>query len=71
MPGLQLDSRAPTIKFRDFAATEARFAMLGRADPEGAERLLELAQRDIDDRWHLYEQMVDVHRSAEYTEVAE
>jgi pyruvate-ferredoxin/flavodoxin oxidoreductase len=70
-PGLRLDSRAPTIPFRDFAATETRFAMLGRADPEVAESLMERAQQDIDDRWHLYEQMVDVHRTAEYVEVEE
>ena len=25
-----------------------------------------LAQRDIDDRWHLYEQMVEVERAARY-----
>ena len=70
-PGLRLDSRKPTIPFREFAKTETRFAMLGRADPEGAEALLELAQQDIDDRWYLYEQMVNVHRTAEYVEVEE
>ncbi|MEA1903617.1 MAG: pyruvate:ferredoxin (flavodoxin) oxidoreductase [Actinomycetota bacterium] len=67
-PGLRLDSRKPTIPFKDFAATEARFAMLGRVDPHGAEELLGKAQQDIDDRWHLYEQMVQIHRTAEYTE---
>jgi len=45
--------------------------MLGRSDPESAERLMQRAQRDIDDRWFLYEQMVDVHRTAEYVEVEE
>jgi pyruvate-ferredoxin/flavodoxin oxidoreductase len=70
-PGLRLDSRKPTIPFKEFAKTETRFAMLGRADPEGAEALLELAQQDIDDRWNLYEQMVNVHRTAEYVEVEE
>jgi pyruvate-ferredoxin/flavodoxin oxidoreductase len=70
-PGLRLDSRQPTIRFKDFAATEARFAMLGRIDPEGADQLMEKAQQDIDDRWFLYEQMVNVHRTAEYAEVEE
>ena len=70
-PGLRLDSRKPTIPFKEFAKTETRFAMLGRADPEGAEALLEQAQHDIDDRWYLYEQMVNVHRTAEYVEVEE
>jgi pyruvate-ferredoxin/flavodoxin oxidoreductase len=35
-PGLRLDSRAPTIRFKDFANTEARFAILGKVDPDGA-----------------------------------
>jgi pyruvate-ferredoxin/flavodoxin oxidoreductase len=70
-PGLRLDSRKPTIPFKDFAATETRFAMLGRVDPDGAERLMQKAQQDIDDRWFLYEQMVNVHRTAEYVEVEE
>jgi len=70
-PGLRLDSRSPIIPFKEFAAKEARFAMLGRVDPEGAEELMSRAQQDIDDRWHLYKQMVDVHRTAEYAEVEE
>jgi len=65
-PPLRLDSRAPTIPFSEFAATEARFSMLQRSNPEHAEELLARAQRDIDDRWHLYEQMVHVERSAVY-----
>ncbi len=70
-PGLRLDSRKPTISFRDFALKEGRFAMLERTNPTEAKSLLELAQRDIDDRWHFYEQMVKIHRTAEYAEVAE
>ncbi len=70
-PGLRLDSRKPKIPFKEFASREARFAMLGRADPARAERLLTQAQRDIDNRWHLYEQMVQIHRTAEYAEVEE
>ena len=68
-PGLRLDSRTPTIRFKDFAEQEGRFAMLTRANPERAEALTARAQQDIDDRWHLYEQLVNVHRTAEYTEV--
>jgi len=71
LPGLRLDSRAPTIKFKDFAETETRFAMLGMVDPGGAENLLRQAQADIDNRWHLYEQMVEIHRTAEYAEAEE
>jgi pyruvate-ferredoxin/flavodoxin oxidoreductase len=67
-PGLRLDSRKPTIRFTDFAKKEARFAMLGRANPERAAELAAAAQRDIDDRWQLYEQMVNIHRTATYEE---
>ena len=70
-PGLKLDSRKPTIPFKEFAAKEARFAMLARANPSHASELMSRAQQDIDDRWHLYEQMVTIHRTAEYADVEE
>jgi pyruvate-ferredoxin/flavodoxin oxidoreductase len=70
-PGLRLDSRTPTIKFKQFAEKEGRFAMLARANPERSEELMARAQQDIDDRWHFYEQLVEIHRTAEYTEMAE
>jgi pyruvate-ferredoxin/flavodoxin oxidoreductase len=57
-----LDSRRPTIPFTEFAQQEGRFAMLTRTDPENAERLAALAQKDIDDQWHYYEQMAGVER---------
>ncbi|RIK87679.1 MAG: pyruvate:ferredoxin (flavodoxin) oxidoreductase [Planctomycetota bacterium] len=56
----RLDSRKPTISFEEFAATEARFAMGMQADPEHAKHLVKLAQKDIDDRWHYYEQMAAI-----------
>jgi pyruvate-ferredoxin/flavodoxin oxidoreductase len=58
----RLDSRKPTKPFKDLAVTEARFAMLARANPEHAEHLFALAQKDIDDQWHYYEQMAGVER---------
>lgn len=63
---LVLDSRKPTVPFADFAATEARFSMLARANPDAADGLMAQAQTDIDDRWHLYEQMVEVERTARF-----
>jgi pyruvate-ferredoxin/flavodoxin oxidoreductase len=57
-----LDSRKPTKKFNELAMKEARFAMLARTDPKHAEHLFELAQKDIDDQWHYYEQMAGVER---------
>ena len=68
---LHLDSRPPKVTFRDFAMTEARFAMLARSNPQVAERLFTDAQRDIDDRWHLYQQMVDIEHTATFGQVEE
>ncbi|MBT8240320.1 MAG: pyruvate:ferredoxin (flavodoxin) oxidoreductase, partial [Acidimicrobiia bacterium] len=57
-----LDSRAPKIPFKEFAMQEARYAMLARTKPEEAARLFALAQDDINNRWHLYEQIAEVDR---------
>ena len=57
-----LDSRKPRIPFKEFAMQEARFAMLARSNPQHAEYLFDLAQQDIDDQWHYYEQMAGVER---------
>jgi len=59
----QLDSKKPKIPYTDFANKEARFAMLSRIDPEAHARLARIAQQDIDERWHLYEQMAGVERT--------
>ncbi len=66
---LRLDSRKPTRPFSEFAAQEARFAMLARTDPARAEHLMDLAQKDIDERWHLYEQMAGIERTVPDQEV--
>ena len=58
----QLDSAAPTIPLKEFALKEARFSMLARSDPDRSAALLDLAQRDIDERWHYYEQLAGVER---------
>jgi pyruvate-ferredoxin/flavodoxin oxidoreductase len=57
-----LDSRKPSMRFAEFAPLEARFGMALRSNPEHAERLIALAQKDIDDQWHYYEQMAGVER---------
>jgi len=59
----QLDSAAPSIPLRDFALKEARFSMLARSDPARSALLLDLAQRDVDERWHYYEQLAGVERA--------
>jgi len=57
-----LDSREPSMPVREFLADEARFAILGRTHPERSERLLDLAQADVDERWRYYEQLTSVSR---------
>ncbi|WP_165234522.1 pyruvate:ferredoxin (flavodoxin) oxidoreductase [Aquisphaera insulae] len=58
-----LDSRKPTTSFREFALKEGRYAMLARANPSQSERLLDMAQKDINERWHFYEQMAGIERT--------
>jgi pyruvate-ferredoxin/flavodoxin oxidoreductase len=60
-----LDSHEPSLKFRDVAMQEARFAMLAQSNPELSNRLMTLAQQDIDDTWRWYSQMATIER--EYT----
>jgi pyruvate-ferredoxin/flavodoxin oxidoreductase len=54
---LQLDSKAPSIPFRDFAYSEIRFKTLVDSDPAHAEELMLLAQTEVSRRWRIYEQM--------------
>ena len=68
---LHLDSRPPTAPFSDFALGEDRFAILARSEPDVAETLFAEAQHDIDNRWHLYEQMVEVERTATYSDITD
>jgi pyruvate-ferredoxin/flavodoxin oxidoreductase len=59
----KLDSKAPSMPVADFVATEARFGVLARTHPERAERLLQLAQADVDERWRYYSQLGTIERS--------
>jgi pyruvate-ferredoxin/flavodoxin oxidoreductase len=61
----RLDSRPPKLPLSEFTSREARFAMLARARPDEAARLAELAQHDVDQRWHVYEQLAEVEREPE------
>ena len=51
---LKLDSKEPTVAFRDYAYNENRFRRLLAVDRERAERLIQLGQQDCDRRWKLY-----------------
>jgi pyruvate-ferredoxin/flavodoxin oxidoreductase len=52
---LQLDSKAPSIPLEDYIYNENRFKALQSIDSERAKRLLDLAQKDVNRRYKLYE----------------
>ncbi len=60
----RLDYRKPQVPVRDFAAGEARFAILERTDPERARELIGQLQADSDERWRYYEQLATIRRTA-------
>ena len=57
---LQLDSKKPSIPYKEFAQTETRFSMLWRTHPESAERLMQKAQEGVMERFHHYEQLASL-----------
>ncbi|MGO9491046.1 MAG: pyruvate:ferredoxin (flavodoxin) oxidoreductase [Terracidiphilus sp.] len=50
----QLDSKAPSIRLKDYAYREARYTMLARSNPEAASQLLSEAQDDVERQWRVY-----------------
>jgi pyruvate-ferredoxin/flavodoxin oxidoreductase len=59
-----LDAKAPSMSIEEFAATEARFSLLARSDPDGHRKLMDLAQEDARERRRYHEQLVGVERTA-------
>ena len=56
-----LDSKAPKIALKDYAYNEMRYLMLAKSKPKIAKALMERAQKEVHDQWHLYEQMEAVY----------
>jgi pyruvate-ferredoxin/flavodoxin oxidoreductase len=50
----QLDSKAPSIRLKEYAYREARYTMLARSNPELAAHLLKEAQDDVERQWRVY-----------------
>ena len=59
---MKLDCRPPSGRLVDWASKEGRFGVLMRSNPERAEELMVLAQRDVDERWRWYEQLAGLER---------
>lgn len=58
---LKLDSKPPSIPVSEYAYNETRYRMLLQTDESRAEALMKLAQKDVQSRWQLYEQMAAMH----------
>ncbi|MET0093016.1 MAG: pyruvate:ferredoxin (flavodoxin) oxidoreductase, partial [Sedimenticola sp.] len=54
---LHMDSKEPSIPYRDFVTSETRFSVLMRTHPEEAEQFLQQAQKGVRDKFHMYEQL--------------
>jgi pyruvate-ferredoxin/flavodoxin oxidoreductase len=50
----QLDSKAPSIRLKDYAYREARYTILARSNPSLAAELLSEAQDDVERQWRVY-----------------
>ncbi len=57
---LSLDSKKPSISFRDYAMTETRFSMLSRIHPEISEKFMHQSQKDVSERYRHYRQLADL-----------
>jgi len=53
----KLESKGLKIPFRDYAYNETRYKMLTKSQPETAEKLMVEAQKDVETRWKMYEQL--------------
>jgi len=61
---LKLDSKAPKIPFDQYALSETRFKMLAKIDPERSKRLLADAQRNVQAKYDMYQQLANLHYGA-------
>ena len=52
-----LDSPRPRLRLREYQDAELRYKALHAADPEEAERLIDIAQAQVDRRWAEYEEL--------------
>jgi pyruvate-ferredoxin/flavodoxin oxidoreductase len=50
----QLDSKAPSIRLKEYSYREARYTMLARSNPDLAAKLLVEAQDDVERQWRVY-----------------
>jgi pyruvate-ferredoxin/flavodoxin oxidoreductase len=56
----KLDSKAPSIPLKEYAYNETRYKMLTKINPDAAQTLIKLAQKDVNEKWHIYQQLADM-----------
>ncbi len=54
---LRMDSKAPSVPYREFMQSQTRFNMLSRSHPEDAEMLAKQAEQQISEHYHRYQQL--------------
>ncbi|MBV8353566.1 MAG: pyruvate:ferredoxin (flavodoxin) oxidoreductase [Verrucomicrobia bacterium] len=54
---LHVDSAAPKVPVEEYLNLENRFKMLSKSRPADAKRLFQEAQKQVDARWQLYQQL--------------
>jgi pyruvate-ferredoxin/flavodoxin oxidoreductase len=57
---LKLDSKGPLIPLKDYAYNETRYKMLTKMNPEAAKNLIEQAQQDVNEKWHIYSELAKI-----------
>jgi pyruvate-ferredoxin/flavodoxin oxidoreductase len=57
---LQMDSKAPTLDFAEFALGQNRFRSLTKSKPEVAEKLIELSKKDVARKQSLMNQLANL-----------
>jgi pyruvate-ferredoxin/flavodoxin oxidoreductase len=61
----RLDSKAPSIPLQDYIYNETRYKMLTKTMPQRAKMLLEMAQKEVTERWQLYERMQNLYQNTD------
>jgi pyruvate-ferredoxin/flavodoxin oxidoreductase len=68
---LLIDSKAPSIPYRELVASETRFSVLTRSHPAEAEQYLQQAQQHVQTRFAFYEQLAHLAMLKTPTPVAD
>jgi pyruvate-ferredoxin/flavodoxin oxidoreductase len=58
-----LDSQRPTIRLKDYVDHELRYRMLNKTNPDEAQMLMDAAQKMVDQKWKLYEEMAALEQA--------